>query len=88
MLLTSEGYQVHGFSGCNRFTGSYELNENLLQISPLATTRMACLEGMDQEQRFLELQTKAMRFTKNGDNLVLYSGKEHLILRFKAIALK
>jgi len=88
MVLTSEGHQVNGFSGCNRFTGSYERKENQLQISPLATTRMACLEGMDQEQRFLELLTKTMRFTISGDDSALYSGDEQLVLRFKAIALK
>lgn len=88
MVLTSEGNQVRGFSGCNRFTGGYERNESQLQFRPLASTRMACLEGMDQEQRFLELLTETMRFTINGDNLTLYSGDERLVLRFKAIALK
>lgn len=88
MVLTSEGHQVHGFSGCNRFTGSYERDESQLRFRPLASTRMACLEGMDQEQRFLELLTKTMRFTINSDNLALYSGDEQLVFHFKAIALK
>ncbi len=88
MVLTSEGAQVHGFSGCNRFTGSYELNEGQLRFKPLASTRMACMDGMEQEQRFLEALGEVVRFTLSGDNLALYTGDERLILRFKAISLK
>lgn len=87
MVLTSDGSQVRGFSGCNRFTGSYERNESQLQFRPLASTRMACVEGMEQEQQFLELLTKTARFTISGDSLALYSGDEQLILRFQAVAL-
>jgi putative lipoprotein len=89
MVLASEGARVHGFSGCNRFTGSYELNENQLHFNkPLAVTRMACREGMEQEQRFLETLGEVVRFTVSGDSLALYTGDERLILRFKAIVLQ
>jgi len=72
-----------------RCTGSYELNESRLHFRPLASTRMACLEGMDQEQQFLYLLTVAMRYSIiSSDNLPLYSGDERLVLRFKAIALQ
>lgn len=88
MVLTGEGDRVRGFSGCNRFTGSYELRDGQLRFSQLASTRMACVEGMEQEQRFLDALGRAMRFTIHGDGLTLYSGDEQLILRFEAVALK
>jgi putative lipoprotein len=88
MVLTSEGNHVRGFSGCNRFTGDYARNESLLRFKPLAATRMACPEGMAQEQRFLESLGEVVRFTISGENLALYTGDERLILRFKAIALE
>ena len=88
MVLTSEGDHVRGFSGCNRFTGDYERNESTLRFKPLAATRMACLEGMQQEQRFLGLLGEVARFTISGDSLALYSGDERLILRFEAVALQ
>jgi len=88
MVLTSEGGRVHGFSGCNRFTGSYKLNERQLLFRPLAATNMACLNGMEQEQRFLEALGEVARFTLSGERLAFYTGDERLILRFKAIALK
>jgi putative lipoprotein len=88
MVLTSEGVRVRGFSGCNRFTGSYELNEDRLRFKVLAVTRMACREGMEQEQRFLEALGGVVRFTASGASLALYTGDERLILRFRAIALQ
>jgi putative lipoprotein len=88
MVLTSEGGQVRGFSGCNRFMGSYQQIESQLRFKPLAATQMACLEGMEQEQRFLEALGEVVRFTINGDSLTLYTGDERLLLRFKAIALQ
>jgi putative lipoprotein len=88
MVLTSEGNHVRGFSGCNRFTGSYQWNESQLRFTPLAATRMACVEGMEQEQRFLDALGAVMRFSISGDRLTFYTGDERRILRFKAIALK
>jgi putative lipoprotein len=88
MVLTSEGARVRGFSGCNRFTGSYELNGDQLRFKALAVTRMACREGMEQEQRFLEALRGVVRVTVSGDSLALYTGDERLILRFRAIALQ
>ncbi|WP_250507301.1 MULTISPECIES: META domain-containing protein [unclassified Caballeronia] len=37
--------QASGFSGCNRFTGAYELKNGKLTFGPLAGTRMACVSG-------------------------------------------
>lgn len=33
---------VYGYSGCNRFTGNYEITENTMKIGPLASTRKMC----------------------------------------------
>jgi len=88
MVLTSEGGQVRGFSGCNRFMGSYQQIESQLRFKPLAATQMACLEGMEQEKRFLEALGEVVRFTINGGSLALYTGDERLLLRFQAIALQ
>ncbi|SAK42055.1 lipoprotein [Caballeronia temeraria] len=43
---TANGHrQASGFSGCNRFAGTYELKNGKLTFGPLAGTRMACLSG-------------------------------------------
>ncbi len=88
MVLTSDGNNVRGFSGCNRFTGTYELNNDLLQFGPLAATMMACLKGMEQEQHFLKALGSITRFTIKGESLTLHSTEDHLTLRFEAVYLK
>jgi putative lipoprotein len=85
IVLTSEGNSVRGFSGCNRFTGGYEVKDNQLRFKELASTMMACMEGMELEQRFLENLGESIRFTISSGSLALYSGDERLMLRFEAI---
>ncbi|CAH2770001.1 MAG: Heat shock protein [uncultured Caballeronia sp.] len=47
--------KANGFSGCNRFTGTYDLIDGKLSFGPLASTRMACAPGPGSalEQPFL-----------------------------------
>ncbi|MDR5778940.1 META domain-containing protein [Caballeronia sp. LZ065] len=37
--------RASGFSGCNRFAGTYDLKDGKLSFGPLAGTRMACAGG-------------------------------------------
>ena len=48
--------KTNGFSGCNRFTGTYDLAGGELSFGPLASTRMACAAGPGSalEQPFLQ----------------------------------
>jgi len=41
-LAQNGNYRVNGFSGCNRYMGSYKLQGGKLSISAPASTRMAC----------------------------------------------
>ena len=51
--------RVFGFSGCNRFSGTYEQHDEHLTISPLAMTKMACPpEKMQQETEFLDILSR------------------------------
>jgi heat shock protein HslJ len=44
LVLSTAGGQrrANGFSGCNRFMGTYALKDGKLSLGPLAGTRMAC----------------------------------------------
>jgi len=88
MVLTGEGNLVHGFSGCNRFSGGYQGNGGKLTFTQLASTRMACIEGMDLEQRFLDALHRTSQFTIQGNSLALYSGDDQQTMRFMAVALR
>jgi heat shock protein HslJ len=78
--------QVRGHGGCNRFFGSYELEDGSVQIGALGSTRMACPEpAMSFEISFMEaLQTSATA-SLVGNKLVLRTDKDVIAIIFTAI---
>jgi putative lipoprotein len=88
MILNTEGNRVKGFSGCNRFTGTYKVEEDHMQFLQMASTNMACMDGMEQEQRFLSALEGATGFKISGDSLSLHGTDGQLLLRFEAVYLK
>ncbi|GGD22884.1 hypothetical protein GCM10011368_26200 [Hyunsoonleella pacifica] len=72
--------KVSGFSGCNRFFGTYTLNENTLKFSPLASTKMLCPEDKNNmETELLKTFNEADKvfFYKNG--FTLFNKKKTLL---------
>jgi len=88
-LVTGGGENlVHGFSGCNRFSGGYKQNNDRLEFGNLATTRMACAETMGLESSFLEALNRVRRYSIQGERLTLYDEQNQSILLFEAVYLK
>ncbi|WP_081956200.1 META domain-containing protein [Jejuia pallidilutea] len=78
--------QVSGFSGCNRFFGSYRLEENSLTFNQLASTKMLCSENKNKtERKFLKTLEKAntIYFSENGFSL--FNNKTLLLSASKVI---
>ncbi|MGE3320275.1 MAG: META domain-containing protein [Candidatus Berkiella sp.] len=79
--------RVTGHTGCNQFSGLYELDgENLKFKGPLASTEMACTkEGMmQQESDFMKLlQSMTHAKIRDGKDLELSNDKGHTILLTK-----
>jgi heat shock protein HslJ len=73
-----------GFGGCNNYSGTYQAGtDGTMQIGALATTQMACAEGMDQETAYLNaLQTaSSFSFTGQGQLQIKYvAGKEQVMV--------
>lgn len=73
ITFTSEG-QVYGFSGCNRFTGHFDLNGESLTFLSLASTRMACTSpAMTREQDFYQRLNQVNGFDLDSE------GRLHLL---------
>lgn len=53
-MLHTDKQRVSGSSGCNRLNGSYELDGNALSFGHMASTMMACTDGMELEKQFLD----------------------------------
>ncbi len=85
LILTKAG-KLAGFSGCNRFGGSYTLEGEQLSIQQnLFSTRMACLNDalMEQETRYLQLlatMTHA-KLTEHGELLLSNHKQQTILLR-------
>jgi putative lipoprotein len=88
LILSGENNRIKGFSGCNRFTGGYTINGDELQLSQMATTMMACVDSMDQEQRFLSALGDTNRYKISGNYLSLIGSSDETLLSFEAIFLK
>ena len=70
--FSKEG-RISGFSGCNTYTGQYDVTDDILSVGPLASTRKACLSPalQTQEQTYL-LDLQAVRsFSVAGTQLIL-----------------
>jgi len=77
-LEAAEG-KVVGFAGCNRLFGAYSVDGPKLRLSPLGTTKMACVgPAMDLEKRFLEALERATSYSISGDTLTLSAGDQAL----------
>ena len=61
-----------GFSGCNRYGGSYTVDGDALRFGALAMTKMACDQGMELERRLAGALEATVRYDVSGDRLTLY----------------
>ena len=64
IILGFTDTKISGSTGCNRYQGGYQLKGNQLQIGAIATTRMACVENlMQQEKAYLKALETMQSYT-------------------------
>ena len=82
--LNAAKKSAYGFGGCNRFFGSYEVGKNqALTFGAIGATRMACRDGMNQEQELFTTLGQTTQYRIDGSKLLLYAGDD-LVARFQA----
>ncbi|MFA9438218.1 META domain-containing protein [Uliginosibacterium sp. sgz301328] len=79
---------VSGNSGCNRLVGTYKQEGDALSFGPIAGTRMACISGMEQEQRFLDALGEVAKWRINGSHLELLDATGRSLARFEAAEMR
>ena len=87
-VLNPANRSVTGSGGCNRLTGSYQLNGDRLSFSRIASTMMACVDGMETEQLFLKALGRVNRWRITGQRLELFDGSGSSVARFEAVYLR
>ena len=81
LMFMPDEQRAVGFSGCNRYFGSYALDGevvagNPLTLGPLAGTMMACMEGGDAERDYLKVLAAITAYRIEGNTLLLLNTEE------------
>ena len=84
-ILHPANRSVTGSGGCNRLTGSYELNADRLSFRGVASTKMACVDGMETEQAYLNALGRVYRWRISGQSLELFDFRGNGLARFEAV---
>ncbi|WP_172202381.1 META domain-containing protein [Niveibacterium sp. COAC-50] len=88
LILHKDNQRVSGSSGCNRLLGGYTLDGEQLSFGNMGSTMMACVEGMEQEQRFLAALQQVARWQIKQGQLTLLDASGKPLARFEAVALR
>lgn len=84
LMLDPAGHRASGFAGCNHLTGDYTLEGDRLSFSHMATTLQMCLQGMEQEQAFLDALSAVARWRASRKRLALLDQDGSAIATFDA----
>lgn len=84
LAFNSTDMRVAGSTGCNRFMGSYTIKGQQLSFSQMATTMMACSQGMDTEQAYLDALSKVASWKIDGNSLELLDANNQPLAQFEA----
>ncbi len=82
LVLNSRQGRVAGFSGCNRFSGTYKLSEERLKFGPVVATKMACLDDGEVEKSYLQALQQVRSWRVKGSTLDLLNESGESVARF------
>jgi heat shock protein HslJ len=83
-LKFGEDGRASGSTGCNSYSGTYQVRGDNISFSRLVSTRRACLDqnANQQEQRFLSSLEAANRFRLASNRLTILSERGRNVLNF------
>ena len=88
LVLQSAQRRVAGSAGCNRILGSYSVDGDRISFGRAAGTMMACPQGMEQEQTFLDVLAAAARWRIDVEQLELLDAQGLPLARFESVYLR
>jgi len=80
LSLTEENKLASGYAGCNRFSGGWQSDGDSIEFGNMAVTMMACADGNDTEQAFLQALGEVTRYDLSGERLQLLQDGTELLL--------
>jgi len=83
ILLDPASHRLSGSGGCNRIMGGYELKGEKLTFGQVASTMMACANGMETEHDFLKALGLVKQWKVAGRQLELMDGSGKVVAVFE-----
>jgi copper homeostasis protein (lipoprotein) len=83
IVLDPATHRVSGSGGCNRIMGGYELKGEKLTFGQMASTMMACANGMETERDFLKALGLVKQWKVAGRQLELMDGSGKVVAVFE-----
>lgn len=84
ILLDAKMHRMSGSGGCNSLTGGWKGNGDHLTFGQVASTMMACADGMDTEQKFLKALGSVSQWKITDRRLQLMDGSGVVVAEFEA----
>jgi heat shock protein HslJ len=75
--------KVSGTGGCNRFNGPITIEDDAVQIGPLASTKMICEGKSEIEAQYFSALEAARSFVVQDDTLTLKAEDGHDLVKFR-----
>lgn len=88
LILANEENRLSGSDGCNRIMGGFQLREDKLQFNRIASTMMACPQGMETAQALHFMLEKVRYWKIEGQHLELADIDGNIMARFEAVHLQ
>lgn len=85
LQMVEDNGAIKGFGGCNYFSGRYNVEGHSLSFSPLASTRKACIYGMEDEAKFLQILDQTAYYSIHKEDLTLLNERKKPIARLQAV---
>jgi heat shock protein HslJ len=73
--------RVSGYSGCNRFSGSYRSADRPFALDRLASSKMYCESTAELESQILQALRRVSRFQLDGERLKLLDASGTTLLK-------
>ncbi len=84
LIHNCKDFRARGFSGCNRFSTTYEQSSGQLSFKMPAAGRKECRGFMELEEAFLTALVSSREYRINDQTLSIFNEENQPILRFKA----
>ncbi len=85
LLLHVDAMRATGSGGCNTYTGTYQADGKKLSITSVASTMMACVDGMEVESAFYAALAATNGYRTAGDSLTLTDASGKVLATFQAV---